>query len=543
MITITTGGPGRLVVHGPFHAEGLFEYLRNALESARYVKLPYPGFTIPATRHNAEAIDGAPCRVEWQCPRPCPPAAERLDGFDAPVKTKPYAHQAENLARSALMPAFAFIWEMGTGKTKVGIDTAAVLWSKGLIDAVLILSPKGVHTQWVEEQLPAHCAVPYTAHAVSLSSFGKRATAALAATVADRSRLAVLSMNTDAVNADRGYKVAEDFLSARRCLMILDESHYIKTPGAARTKAVTDLGKLAPYRRTMTGTPISRGTEDLFSQFRFLDPNIIGMSTYTVFCNTYCIRNEHREIVGYRAINELRKLLAPYTSRIKKADCLDLPPKVYARRPVDLSGEQARWYKEVRTALKDAAAANTLDVKGAMDGLLRLRQIVGGFLPDGTALECPRLDAVDDILTQTSGRAVIWATHTAELRAIAARVARLKRRALLYFGEVSERDRAAAIAEWRADPEAVLVANPAAGGTGLNLDGAPTVIYYTHSFNAVHRWQSEDRTHRATTSITVTYFDLVAPGTVDTAILANLRRKAGVSEMTLADLRQLIAGL
>lgn len=542
MITITSGGPGRLVVHGPFRDDGVFQYLRQALESARYVKLPYPGFTVPATRHNAEAIDGAPCRVEWQCERPCPPATRRLEGEDIPTKTQPYAHQREDLARSALMPAFAFIWEMGTGKTKVGIDTAAVLWTKGLIDGVLILAPKGVHAQWVNEQLPVHCGVDYAAHAVTLANFGKRAEAALTRDVADLKRLVFLAMNTDAVNSKRGAAIAERFLRARRCLFLLDESHYIKTPGASRTQEVTALGKLAPYRRIMTGTPISRGTEDLFAQYRFLDPNIIGMSTFTAFTTAYCVRNEHREIVGYKQINQLRQLLAPYTSRRKKADCLDLPPKVYARRPVDLSEEQTRWYKEVQAALKDAAAENKLDVKGAMDGLLRLRQIVGGFLPDGTALSNPRLAEVEDILYQTEGRAVVWATHTAEIKALAERIAR-GRPVRTYYGDTTDAARAEAIAYWRETDGAVLVANPGAGGTGLNLDGATTVVYYTHTFNAVHRWQSEDRTHRATTRHTVTYFDLVASGTVDVAILANLRRKASVSEMTLGELRQLILGL
>ncbi|MCI0551076.1 MAG: hypothetical protein L0287_08975, partial [Anaerolineae bacterium] len=83
------------------------------------------------------------------------------------------------------------------------------------------------------------------------------------------------------------------------------------------------------------------------------------------------------------------------------------------------------------------------------------------------------------------------------------------------------------------------VSNPAAGGVGLNLQGkCQNVIYYSNSFDALHRWQSEDRTHRMGTQGSVTYFDLVASRSIDRLILRNLRDKKSVSDLTLDDIRR-----
>lgn len=532
-----------LILRGPFPA-GVVDHLRGRTESMRFVRVPDAQIRMPATLHNAEAIDSCPLRIEWACekpyaPRPVDGGAEGEEWF----KTKPFEHQRNIFNASKDLPAFAFLMGMGTGKTKVGIDTAAYLRTTGRINRLLVLSPRGVHTQWVEEQLPTHCAVEYHAHVYSSDSWGVRRDAAFRKDLT-ADKFVVLSMNLDAVITERGKKVAEDFLKSGDALMIVDESHRIKTPGATRTKVVTQLGALAKFKRIMTGTPITRGTEDLWAQFRFLHPNIIGTSTFAAFVSEYCVKGgyEGREIVGYRQMDKLTSRIAPYSARVRKDQCLDLPPKTYMHHVIDLTKEQAALYKEVKEALKAYAKSNDFEVKTALEQLIRLRQIVGGFDPKGEPIPNNRPRAVLDIIAQTDGRGVIWATHTKELLALAAEVGKV-RPVRLYYGAMNDAERSEAIAAYRSNPELWLIANPAAGGTGLNLDGAANVVYYTHSFNAEHRWQSEDRTHRATTRHNVTYHDLIAPGTVDVACRSSLNRKENVSEFSMGALRKFITEL
>ena len=93
------------------------------------------------------------------------------------------------------------------------------------------------------------------------------------------------------------------------------------------------------------------------------------------------------------------------------------------------------------------------------------------------------------------------------------------------------------------DPEGarVFLSNPQAGGTGLNLQGRCNhAIYYSNGFSAIDRWQSEDRIHRIGTNGAVVYTDLVAKGSIDAAILNNLKKKKGLSDMALGDIKEIL---
>lgn len=546
---------GRLRLIGPFGSAN-YAMLSTRLESARYERVgTTPTFNMPETAHNVRVISSCVGEIDWRCD-----AKQRIFMQEEAYKhlakiddfvfmTEPFPHQLEDLRRSANMRSFMFAWEMGIGKSKIAIDTAAYLFTKGAITQAIILAPNGVHRQWVDPdpeygQFSRHCPVPFSAH-LWRSSWPKKAREAFM-TDRDERRLRVLAMNSEAMSLLPRAKELVAYLQERPSLLIVDESHMIKTPNAARTKNITQAGKYAKYRRTLTGTPDPNGVKDLFSQYRFLDPNIIGMQTFTAFSNEYCVRGgfENKQIVGYRNLPDLQKKIAPFTSIRKKADCADLPEKIYIRRAVEMSDEQARLYNEVKRALKDYVENPTFEITNALDQLTKLRQILGGVEPEtGRVLGTERAETVTDIVTQSAGRKIIWACHTAELHLVGRHLREAGHPVDLYYGDLSEGDRARALERWRASDSACLVANPAAGGTGLNLDGAPTVIYYTHSFNAVHRWQSEDRSHRITTKSAVTYYDLYVPRSLDVQILSALKKKKNLSDLNASGIREFVRGL
>jgi hypothetical protein len=230
---------------------------------------------------------------------------------------------------------------MGCGKTKTAIDTAFHLQQHNLIDAVLVIAPNGVHANWTGQEMPIH------SWDVDNSPFTYYSDRAGTKKFIDAKAQALsgpfpwLVMTYDAVMTDKGFEEAQNLLKSKRCLMILDESPRIKNPKAVRTKLILKLSKLAPYRRILTGTPISVGPFDLYTQMLFLNENFWkdqGISTWTGFKNMFgvfvSLKNPSngamfQKVTGYQNLPLLQKILSHHTDRVTKEDVLDLPPKVY----------------------------------------------------------------------------------------------------------------------------------------------------------------------------------------------------------------------
>lgn len=481
------------------------------------------------------------------------PAAYKSGMRDPYVqKTKAYAHQTRALERAREKQHFALFLEQGTGKTKVAIDRAGELFAEGKIDAVLVITKKGVHSQWITEQLPTHLSTPYDAAywggkdkgrpPINLKSKGDR--------------MKWFSINIDALNASRGFDAARDFCAAhnKRLLIIVDESQIIKNSKAKRSKACYFLAPYASHRLILTGTPIAKDLTDEWSQFKFLDENILAFRYLTAFRNHYCVMGgfENRKVVGVHNLNEFRRRVDPYSFRVTKEEELDLPPKVFATRVFEMGDEQRKHYKSLKDTFSTMLDnGEILSVKTAATLLMRLQQVTCGILPspeeDSPAMELPdnaRIDALMELIEERPGKTIIWARFRHDIAVIERHLRAAGHKCVTYFGETSQREREENVSTFLDPLSGVdyFVSNPSAGGTGLNLQGeCRTVIYYSNSFNSLDRWQSEDRTHRIGTIKTVTYFDLVCAGSPDRLILANLRNKKSVSEMALGEIKEMLS--
>ena len=232
---------------------------------------------------------------------------------DFKYKTKPYDHQARALRAWGPKNYFAFFMDMGTGKTKALIDKACQLWCEDEIDAVLIVGLKGVHSQWVDEQLPSHASdvCPIASYAWDKKKVPQE--------IFDSKKMCWLSINIDAVRTERGNHLCRDFIEAHRgrVLMVIDESQLIKNQSAVRTKHCCALGEMCDYRAIMTGTPIAKNLEDEWAQFKFLNEDIIGIRYQTTFRRKYCVMGgfENKQVVGHRNLEEFKALTAPYAPR------------------------------------------------------------------------------------------------------------------------------------------------------------------------------------------------------------------------------------
>jgi len=468
---------------------------------------------------------------------------------DYRFKTAPFNHQAEVFLRSRDLESFALLMEQGTGKTKVALDTIAYLHVNGRCDSVLVVTPNSVKTNWITDEIPNHLPDYVEVRAAYWESTPKKAERhALERLFEPFAGLRVLTMNHEALSHERPVKFAERFLkTAMKSMVIIDESTSIKTPGKKRTRAAIRLGKMADYRRIMTGTPVTKSPIDLYSQFAFLDPDILGHSSFYSYRNEYCVMGgyEHKQIISYKNLDQLTARIEAYSYRKLKKDCLDLPEKLYQRLKVPLTPEQKALYDEMAADMRVQLGEEKITATIALTKLLKLQQITSGFITDDEgnkrviAGKNQRLAALVELLENHGGKAIIWSRFTHDIETITEELNRQfgAGAARAFYGAVKSEERTEIRQEFQKQDSALqfFVGNPQAGGTGLTLTEANLVVYYANSFDLEHRLQSEDRAHRIGQVRNVTYVDIIAPGTMDAKIVQALRDKKGIADMINQD--------
>lgn len=210
-------------------------------------------------------------------------------------KTKPYQHQLDAFEKFKDRPYFALFMDMGTGKTKIAIDIAAYKYEKGLIDAVLVIAPNHVHTQWAKEEFPKHCSVPYQMEIWVNGEMNKKWYNARVETFLSQkiNALKVFCVNVEAFQSSRILTYIATYVKRNTVFSITDEASRIKTPTAKRSKAIHKLNKYGS-RAVLTGTPATKSPFDLWSQFEFLNANYFNCSFFTF---------QHRYGIMMRASN------------------------------------------------------------------------------------------------------------------------------------------------------------------------------------------------------------------------------------------------
>ena len=466
-------------------------------------------------------------------------------------KTKPFAHQLKALEMSWDKKVFAYFMEMGTGKSKVLIDNMSILYDKGLINGALIIAPKGVYKNWFDSEIPTH--MPEHVEKTMVlweSSAGKSKEKELQKLFKSSYDLHILIMNVEALSTKKGKQFAEKFLSCHKTLMAIDESTTIKNPGAIRTKTIIGLGDKVSYKRILTGSPVTKSPLDLFTQCYFLDPWLLDHQSYYTFKTRYAITKQINVsgrmvhiVVGYRNIGELSDKLKPFSHRVLKDDCLDLPPKTYMKRTIQLSEEQSKVYKQMKEIALATLNGKMITTVNVITQLMRLHQITCGHFKsdDGVTqtLKSNRLDELMDVLSEMEGKAVIWAHYRYDIEVIVEAIKKEygDKSVVTYYGDTSTDDRQKAI-KLIQDPESLvrfIVGTPQTGGYGITLTGASTMIYYSNGYDLEKRQQSEARIDRIGQTKNMTYIDIIAEGTVDEKIVKALRTKVNIATEVMGE--------
>lgn len=319
--------------------------------------------------------------------------------IDPAIKTPQFPHQAEIYLAQRDSQFYALFHEMGLGKSKIILDVASHLHGTGKIDALLIIAPHAVASNWLSQEIPPHLAAPHIGMHYRTKGAGSergrlKQLYMLNADVEEwRGKLRIVTMSYDSLITDRGQEFAKRITVIYRTMIVADESTAIKTTTSARAKIIKEIASFSHYRWICTGTPVAQSPFDVHSQLEFLCPTFWvnhGMRTRESFKQQFgMFELKHvgggkkvQSVVGYKRLDYLSKIIAPISSRLLKEDStIKLPPKIYTTRTFALSETQIKAYDELRDEfMVELDSGVVVDAPLAFTRLIRLQQICSGFV-------------------------------------------------------------------------------------------------------------------------------------------------------------------
>lgn len=485
-------------------------------------------------------------------------------------KTQPLKHQREALEKGYGRRAFALFMDMQTGKSKTAIDLCVAHRIEGHIDSVLIIVKRTLRHNWLE-QLEIHCPIPYDA---ILPEVGKARD--FEKWLHRRHDFKVMIVGWESLSAGGMAALCERFVTTMpKPAIIGDETTYITNHKSTRTEVTCKLGRRAEYRYALTGTPATEGPLNLFAQFEFLDPNIIGLGDFYAFRNRYCIMGGYQhevrpgkkiatEVIGYQNMEELMGMVAPYIFQVTKTEAYDLPPKRYEKRTVDITKEQRALIKEVKDGVlksgDDEMVLNTV-----LTVMLRAHQIVGGysvkprekrwigrdkmekFKLEYDPVELikpesnPKMIELLDVVREFKGRkqGLVWAVYQPEIEAIS----KLLRAEGLRIGElhggVPDAERQPMVNAFAKGDLDIIVGNASTGGMGYTMMASEINVFYNNTHKAIDRLQAEDRAWGHGQTKPGIWVDIVAERTIDVTILKALESKMDLQDYVKHRIREI----
>jgi SNF2 family DNA or RNA helicase len=349
---------------------------------------------------------------------------------------------------------------------------------------------------------------------------------------------------------------------------VLDEAHRVKDPNALQTRAIWNVfhGPTVEYRWALTGTPVANHPGDLWSIMHAIAPETYPAKS--AFIDRYA-RIEYNHFGGMSIVGlkpdtkeEFFKILDPHFRRMIKADVLkQLPDKVFMRRDVEMSPKQAKAYKDIAEQLVTVLEDGTVLVaNGNLAGATRLLQFASAYceVDQGETPEDPatwlvsltdtpkssKIDELMSIIEDDPGKPMVIAAEHRQLIDLAA--ARMTDAGIPFArvtGGVSGDERDAAVQAFQDGKIDYILLTYKAGGVGLNLTRADTMVRLQRSWSAIDNNQGVDRIHRIGSEVhdKVTIIDLVAAGTIEETQLERLYDKAERLEEIVRDRAKLLA--
>jgi SNF2 family DNA or RNA helicase len=431
-------------------------------------------------------------------------------------------HQHEGvdfLTRGAGLLAF----EQGLGKTFVAIEAFRRLLDAGRADKLLVICPNSLKRNWVAE-------FAKFAPTVSVDIAEGAPRRRRAKFRESRARVIITSYETARTETTALLALAQ----RQRTVLVLDESHAAKNWKSQTSTAARTVAPYCDFRWLLSGTPVTNTATDLFTQVEIIEPGGGSLGSLELF--TARLEDDPAASFAKDVIDRL-------VLRRTKEQCLDLPEKSYVDVRVELPSWQRRLYDEMRDEMVCEIEAMSGEqyrafAPTALAKLTRLVQLASNpslIFPEleGVPAKFEALDGViEDILSVPGRKVILWSNYVRTIEALLARIPG----SVAIYGATPTSERQEIAARFQSDPNVrVLIANPAAAGTGFTLTAASFTVYESLSWRYDHYAQSQDRNHRIGQTEPVTYLRLIAADTIEEAIIAALERKSALARTLLGD--------
>ena len=434
-------------------------------------------------------------------------------------------HQHEGVAFLLEKRSGLLAFEQGLGKTLVAIAAFVAARTAGTARRLLVICPNSLKRNWVAE----------------LHKFAPELDVEIIEGARSARRRQIAAAHSSVVITS--YETARSEVTAILALlkrvptaMVLDESHATKNSRSLTSTAASHFAPLVTYRWLLSGTPVTNSPGDLYTQIGIISPGEEPLGSYEAFLsdNSYPPSRE-----------KLKAKLSRFIFRRTKDQCLDLPEKTFVDIRIELPPWQRALYDDMRRAMVCTIQAMSGEeyrafASTALTQLMRLSQIASN--PSLVVPECDKTPAkfeeldylVRDILGEPDRKVIIWSSY---VRTIEQLTSRFKDHGVVtLYGRTPNELRQDIARSFQTDPAVrVLIANPAAAGTGFTLTAATYAIYESLSWRYDFYAQSQDRNHRIGQELPVTYLRMIAADTIEEAIVGALERKSSMARRLLGD--------
>jgi SNF2 family DNA or RNA helicase len=403
--------------------------------------------------------------------------------------------------------------DMGLGKTVQTLAAVELLVRERGIGKVLVVCPASVKYQWESE----------------IRRFTKRAVQIVEGLPGERTTLYAEPTFYRLVNYEQVVRDLTLLNNWAPDLVVLDEAQRIKNWESKTSKAVKRL--TSRYAFVLSGTPLENRLEELYSIVEFVDAYRFGPAFQ--FLHDHRVLDARGNLKGYRNLDSIREKLEPVFLRRTRAEVLtQLPSRTDNIAYVELNEAQREPYDDQRSTLARLATKGfltDLDRKRILACLVNLRSICDSlFLFDGQSHVSPKLDELAEVVPQLlegDHKLVVFSQWETMIREAATVFDRLSVEYALLHGGLAGKDRKAVLDRFQTDPECRVFLSTDAGGVGLNLQVADTVVNLELPWNPAVLEQRIARVHRMGQERPVRVLNFITRGTIEERVQAILRQK------------------
>jgi len=484
-------------------------------------------------------IDAAP-KIKWPATQRLNPLLNKLKGLSGPAKVQPprglkatlRPYQRDGLNWLQFLREYGLggilADDMGLGKTVQALAHILVeKEAKRLDKPCLIVCPTSVIPNWEAE------AEKFAPQLKVLSLQGKDRAARF-----DGIANADLVLTTYPLLS----RDADTIMPIEWHMVVLDEAQAIKNPTTRATQIVCELQ--SRHRLCLTGTPIENHLGEVWTHFSFLMPGMLG--SHKDFGKRFRNPIERQKDVKQQAV--LAGRLKPFILRRNKSDVAkELSPKTEIIHYVELNAEQRDLYETVRLTMHEKVQEVVSD-KGfnrshivILDALLKLRQVccdprLVRLASARNVKQSAKLESLTDMLPEMieeGRRILLFSQFTSMLDLIKPELNKVGIPFVELRGDTT--DRKTPVKRFQNGEVPLFLISLKAGGTGLNLTAADTVIHYDPWWNPAVETQATDRAHRIGQTKPVFVYKFIAKGTVEERILDMQNRKRDLAAALLND--------